>query len=77
MDVFENLLVCWSNGWKYLSLIKFSLVKNVVTYHRTLCFLTYLRLKEVSAEKCEEKCEQIIDHEMYKYKAKDATLSVW
>ena len=31
-------------------------------------------LKEVSTKKFEKKCEQIIDYQMCKYKAKDETL---
>ena len=47
---------------------------NAFTHHRTLCFLTCPRLKEVSTKGCEKKCGQIIDHQMYKYKAEDGTL---
>ena len=48
IDGLENLFVFWKNGWKYLSLTIFSLMKNVFIHHRTLFFLTCPRFfKEI------------------------------
>ena len=69
-----GLFVCWDNGWKYLTLMIFSLVENVFTDHRTLCFLTYPRLKEISTNKFEKGVRKSLIPKMYKYKAKDGTL---